>query len=305
MKEKLRQLFGLTSKAEETAGKLPDLLAEVDRVASTMMQGFHGRKKKGVGEAFWQYSEFFDQVHERRKIDWRRSAREDRLYVKENEWEASESVFLWRDNSPGMDWKGNSEKTKYTKKQTAEILMLALAKLLTNVDERVAMIGTSGTLSRKIDGLVGELSADLDTNPDAWKNLGQKGKPLPKDGFAVIFSDFFADPEEVQQAIGRLADRGVKGHLVQILDREEIDFPFEGNIRFEDLNTDDTVRIPKAEAIRREYKQELHKKHKELSDMARRIGWGYTVHITDEPLHDGLMPFYNGGQQMPNKEFKP
>jgi uncharacterized protein (DUF58 family) len=297
MKNRLKSLFKLTAKAEETANKLPDLLAEVDRVANTMMLGFHGRRRKGQGDAFWQYSEFFDQEHERRRIDWRRSAKEGRLYVKENEWEASESIFLWRDNTPGMDWKGSSSETQYTKKQTSEILLLALAKVFTNVDERVALIGTEGGLSRKIDTLVNELAHKDNTDPEAWKKLGLEGKPLPKDGYAVIFSDFCSSLEDIQAALGRIADRGIKGHLIQVLDREEIEFPYEGNVLFKDLNSHDDVRMPKSENIREEYKKVLAKRQKEIARIAKTLGWTYSLHVTDQPHHLGLMPFYDTGKE--------
>jgi uncharacterized protein (DUF58 family) len=305
MLEKLKKLFKLSSEAEKTASRLPDLLAEVDRVASTMMQGFHGRRKKGAGETFWQYSEFFDQEHERRKIDWRRSAKEDRLYVRENEWEASESVFLWRDSSPGMDWK-YSDKTQYTKKEAAEILMLSLGKLLTNVDERVAMIGTEGGLSRKIDSLINELAVEPETNELAWEELGQKGKPLPKDGYVVLFSDFLGrNQEEVESAVIRLANLGVKGHLVHVNDRAELDFPYEGNILFENMNSGNEALIPKTESIKEEYNQKVKDHKKAIQKLAESVNWGYSSYVTDEPLHYALIPFYNGGQDVSNSKPAP
>ena len=81
--------------ADILAGNLPSLLVAADRVAATVAQGVHGRRRAGQGESFWQYRayEAEDPTHH---VDWRRSARSDALYVRENEWEAAQSVWLCR-----------------------------------------------------------------------------------------------------------------------------------------------------------------------------------------------------------------
>ena len=65
--------------------------------------GVHGRKRSGPGETFWQYRpySFGDNVQQ---IDWHRSARSDRVFIRENEWEAAQSVWLWRDPSASMEY---------------------------------------------------------------------------------------------------------------------------------------------------------------------------------------------------------
>ena len=78
--------------AEKLSGALPPLLVEAERLVSTLAIGVHGRKRSGQGETFWQYraAQPGDSLGQ---IDWRRSARSDRLYVRETEWEAAESVL--------------------------------------------------------------------------------------------------------------------------------------------------------------------------------------------------------------------
>jgi len=51
------------------------------------------------------------------QIDWRRSARGDQVYIRENEWEAANTVYFWRDGSDGMDW--SSSKKLPTKRNRA------------------------------------------------------------------------------------------------------------------------------------------------------------------------------------------
>jgi uncharacterized protein (DUF58 family) len=69
------------NKAEHLADALPPLLVEADRVAHTIAQGLHGRRRAGMGEAFWQFRRY-RQGDMATSIDWRKSARSDRLYVR-------------------------------------------------------------------------------------------------------------------------------------------------------------------------------------------------------------------------------
>ncbi len=83
------------------AAGLPRLILEARRIAATVIHGLHGRRRSGSGENFWQYRRFLSGEPARR-VDWRRSARDDHLYVREREWEASHTVWIWPDLSPSM-----------------------------------------------------------------------------------------------------------------------------------------------------------------------------------------------------------
>src|SRR5205823_14024876 len=83
------------------AATMPRLVLEARRVAATVIHGLHGRRRAGSGENFWQFRRFVSG-EEARRIDWRRSARDDNLYVREREWEAAHTIWLWPDRSPSM-----------------------------------------------------------------------------------------------------------------------------------------------------------------------------------------------------------
>ncbi len=90
-----------------------------------------------------------------RQIDWRRSASSDHLYVREREWEAAHTVWLWPDLSPSMDFRSHLSTT--TKRERAIVLMLAAAELLVRGGERVALLGlTQPTASRKATTRIAE-----------------------------------------------------------------------------------------------------------------------------------------------------
>src|ERR1700724_3881200 len=73
------------------AAAMPRLVLEARRVAATVIHGLHGRRRAGPGENFWQYRRFMSGEPASR-ADWRRSARDELLYVREVEWEAADSV---------------------------------------------------------------------------------------------------------------------------------------------------------------------------------------------------------------------
>jgi len=56
----------------ELAGTLPALMVAADRVAATVIQGVHGRRRVGQGDAFWQYRPY-REGDSASQIDWRKS----------------------------------------------------------------------------------------------------------------------------------------------------------------------------------------------------------------------------------------
>src|ERR1700675_4891702 len=87
--------------ALDLARRLPQLVVAAKDVAASVRHGVHGRRQAGVGEAFWQFPPFVPGESASR-IDWRRSARDDRTFVREREWEAAHTIWIWIDRSPSM-----------------------------------------------------------------------------------------------------------------------------------------------------------------------------------------------------------
>src|SRR6202023_3377612 len=109
------------------AASMPRLILEARRVAATVIHGLHGRRRAGPGENFWQYRRFVSGEPASR-VDWRRSARDDHLYVREQEWEAAHTVWIWPDRSPSMAF--SSRLAECTKLDRALVMALALAEIL-------------------------------------------------------------------------------------------------------------------------------------------------------------------------------
>jgi len=120
------------------AAAMPRLILEARRVATTVMHGLHGRRRAGPGENFWQYRRFVSGEPAAR-VDWRRSARDDHLYVREQEWEAAHTVWIWPDRSPSMVFA--SPLVRDTKLYRALVVAMALAEVLVEGGERVGIPG--------------------------------------------------------------------------------------------------------------------------------------------------------------------
>lgn len=276
-----------TPQSEALAASLPALLIAARRVAATVAQGVHGRRRAGLGESFWQYRPFVPGDGAGR-IDWRQSARADsasgvRYFVREREWEAAQTVVLWRDGGPGMRWK--SRLARAEKIDRASLLLLALAALLLRAGERVRLAGAE----RAVAGRAGleQLAGALATAAPGFPEMA-----LPRHGVAVLFGDFLAPVEETRALLGRLAAAGMGGHLLAVLDPAEAELPYEGRVRFETPGGGERVLVPRAGEVRAAYGHRLASHQAALAGMAAAAGFGWTVHRTDAPPEAALLALH-------------
>jgi uncharacterized protein (DUF58 family) len=282
----------LRDRAEETAAALPPLLVAAERVAATVAQGVHGRRRVGQGETFWQFRQY-EPGEAAARIDWRESAKSDRLYIRETEWEAAQSVWLWRDASQSMDYSsaGYLPGGRWPmKRERAELLLVALASLLVRAGEHISVLG-SGTppISGRI--ALSRVAALIGREATAGPGLPEF-EPLPRFGQLVLFGDFLAPLEEVNAALGRFAAGGLKGHLLQIVDPAEEDLPFDGRVRFAGVEEKDEVVISRVEGVRGAYAERFHRHRLGLAAIARAFGWGFGFHRTDRPPHLALLALH-------------
>ncbi|MBV9199217.1 MAG: DUF58 domain-containing protein [Alphaproteobacteria bacterium] len=279
----------LRDRAEQAAAVLPPLLVAAERVAVTVAQGVHGRRRVGQGETFWQFRQY-EPGDAASRIDWRESAKSQRLYVRETEWEAAQSVWLWRDASPSMNYTSAHyvQGAEWpTKRDRAELLLVALASLLVRGGERLTFLGSgmapmSGriALSRVVE-LIGRDQADAPSLPAF--------EPLPRAGQLVLIGDFLSPPDAVNSVIARFAAAGLKGHLLQVVDPAEEDLPFDGRVRFEGVEERDQVVISRVENVREDYSGRFRRHRDELGAIAATLGWTFGFHRTDRPPHLALL----------------
>ena len=275
-------------RAEALGAGLPALMVAAERVASTVSQGVHGRRRVGQGETFWQFRRY-EQGDSIQQIDWRQSAKSVPVYVRESEWEAAQSVWLWRDGSASMNFQ--SSKQNASKANRAELLLLALASLLARGGERAALLGT-GMVPISGRTVLLRLCAMLESGASETEGLPQV-ETLPRHCRVTWFGDFLSRPEDLDAVIGAYANRGVKGHLIQILDPAEELLPYTGRVMFGGMESGDgDVLVRRVEGLRAAYSQELARHNDALRAVVGRYGWTLATHRTDHAPEPVLMALY-------------
>lgn len=276
----------LERQAAVLSGPLPPLLVAAERVAATVAQGVHGRRRVGVGESFWQFRRYQpgDPIQ---RIDWRQTAKAQAVFVRELEWEASQSIWLWRDASAGMGYR--SDPKLPTKRERAELLLAALASLLSRAGERVALLGTGQRPSASRFGLA--RMVDQVVRDQAGPPLPPP-VPLPRHAEVVLLGDFLSPLPEIDRTIELLVARGVRGHLLQVLDPAENTLPFAGRVRFAGFANERETLVPRVERIRDRYRERLAAHQEGLATLTRAVGWSFSRHSTDRPATAALLALY-------------
>ena len=279
----------LHHRAEVLAAPLPPLMVAAKRVASTVAQGVHGRRRVGQGETFWQFRRY-QPGDSTSRIDWRRSAKSSHLYVRETEWEAAQSVWLWRDASASMDYASAPEVGP--KRRRAELLLLALSVLLVRGGERVAVLGAG--LRPASGRVVLARSARMFGDGDPATASLPAPEALPRHARIVLIGDFLSPLPEVKAAIAAFDALGVRGHILQVLDPAEETLPFSGRVRFLGPEAEGAALIGRAETAGADYVRAMGAHQAGLADLARSAGWGFLRHRTDHSPETALLALYLG-----------
>ena len=280
----------LREQAEALAEAFPPLVAEAEHVASTVAQGVHGRRRTGMGESFWQFRRF-REGDTAASVDWRHSARSRHLFVREAEWAAAESVWIWRDASPSMDYASDNQVP--TKRDRATVLALALTSLLIQGGENVAPLGggfaptTGRTAQRRMAHALIDKPAD-----GATASSLPPPEQLPRYAQVVLISDFLSPVEDIVASIKGYAAEGIRGHMIQILDPAEEDLPFNGRTEFEGIEENLRLMTGRAERMRKAYHARLNLHRDRIVEAARRVDFTFATHRTDRAPHTALLALY-------------
>lgn len=277
----------LRQSAEDIAASLPPLLADAEHLAANMMLGEHGRRRPGVGEEFWQYRPA-QPSDEARLIDWRRSARSDQHFIREREWQASQTVLIWVDRAQSM---GFASKNLPTKGNRARTLALATAILMLRAGERVGLTGYTVPPRTGSLQLLRLTEALLQTDETSDYGAAETTGMLPKSR-ALFVSDFMGPLAPARDALLQAAERGVRGAILQVLDPEEEAFPYDGRTVFQSMSGGITHETLQAGNLRGRYLERLAERKAELAELAQVAGWQYACHHTGESAQSALLWLY-------------
>ena len=269
------------------AETIPRLILEARRVAATVIHGLHGRRRAGPGENFWQYRRFMSG-EPASNVDWRRSARDDFLYVREREWEASHTVWIWPDRSPSMAFA--SALVTDSKLDRTLVVAFALAEVLVQGGERVGVPGLlRPTASRNV---IEKMAEAIVHDPTERASLPPSFAPSPLSE-VVLLSDLWSPTSEVLATIAQLSGTGAQGHVVQIVDPAEESFPYSGRIEFIEPEGAGSVTAGRAETWRNDYTGLVERHRAAIRAETDRLGWTFTIHRTDRPASELLLVLHS------------
>ncbi|HLH50088.1 MAG TPA: DUF58 domain-containing protein [Roseiarcus sp.] len=274
------------SDAASLAARLPSLVVAAKQLAQSVMHGVHGRRRAGPGENFWQFRPFLSG-EPAAAIDWRRSAREDRAYVREREWEAAHTVWLWTDRSASMRFA--SPMAQATKIDRGVVLGFAAADLLVRGGERVGLIGLTRPLATRgvIERFAEAVSVDEGLN--AAPAPLPPAQPLKAHSKAILIGDFLSEDDAIRRCINALSAEGAEGHVLMIADPIEEAFPFEGHTEFVAADGALRLRAPRAQGLRQDYLERLRRHREAVREACRDRGWSFAIHRTDRPAAGALL----------------
>jgi uncharacterized protein (DUF58 family) len=270
------------ARAKARAALVPDCLVEARRIANTVSAGWHGRRRRGIGENFWQFRPY-SPGEDMARIDWRRSARDDHTYIRDKEWQAAHTVWLWADLSPSMMYR--SSLSQVSKESRALVLMLALAEILARSGER---IGSPGLMEPVAARNAAERLAAALVFADLTSGLPDTGM-IRSQSEIVLIGDFLDPLQNVMARIEPLAKRGLRGTLISIADPAEAEFPYAGRTEFTDPETGAKFTAGRAEILAEDYRTAYAASRDALGAELRHLGWSLIRHTTDHPASEALV----------------
>src|SRR5947207_1112712 len=273
--------------ARTLAETLPRLILEARKIAATVIHGLHGRKRAGPGEQFWQYRRFISG-EPARQVDWRRSARDGILYVRELEWEASHTVWIWPDRSPSMHF--TSHLASESKLERTLVITFAMAEVLVHGGGRVCVpgltrpSGSRNVLDKMANAVVHDVLERASLPPSfAPSSLAE----------IVVVSDFWAPTADIVQTLARLGSNGSHGHVIQVVDPAEETFPYSGRVEFIEPEGAGSITAGRAEAWKHEYETRVARHRAEIRAETDKLGWSFTIHRTDRPATELLLALHS------------
>jgi len=257
-------------------------------LSASISHGAHGRRRAGAGEEFWQYRAA-DASDSLRDIDWRRSARSDDHFVRQLEWQNTQSVHLWVDRGASMLFR--SDKRVPTKAERAIVLGLAVGILLEKAGEKVGLTDSVEPPKTGLSQIEKMAVSLVQSAPDQEFSIPAR-KQMKQGQKAVFISDFLGDWNNIFDGLSYAADQNVDGYLVQVLDPVEQDFPYKGRTVLLSMTGGHKFETLRAQSLRDEYREKLAERQDALQQLARTTGWYYCSHVTDTPAITPLMWLY-------------
>lgn len=247
----------------------PNLLSGLEGLnfkARYIMEGFlagqHASPFHGFSVEFSDYRKY-QPGDDLRRLDWRLYARSDRLCIKRYMQETNVRFYLLCDTSASMNYRGTS--AWGSKLDCAKVLTVALSWFLLKQNDAAGMIclqadaatpefirpsqkpSQFGLMLRQLERLPGA------GGPCLARLLSHAARLVHRRSVVLFFSDLLEPSEEVALGFKQLRFLGHEVIVFQILDRDEVEFPFVQGGIFEDMEEGQRRQVDVSETVRKRY----------------------------------------------------
>jgi uncharacterized protein (DUF58 family) len=243
--------------APTDAARMGKLQFMARQVVEGVITGQHKSPHRGFSVEFSEHREYVPG-DELRHLDWRAYARSDRHYIKLYEQETNLRATIVIDTSSSMKFAGKIDYARHLSACLAYLLATQqdLAGLVA-IDESIQFEIPPGSSPAHLDRLFKALEAlDVGKGTELARHLHTLAEKLPRRSLVVLVSDLWVDPEELTKALQHLRYRKHQAMVLHLLDRNEIDLPYDKQITLKDLETNEELQIDPAE-LREAYKAQV------------------------------------------------
>jgi uncharacterized protein (DUF58 family) len=264
-------------------------------VVEGFWKGLHRSPYHGFSAEFTEYRQY-SPGDDTRYLDWRLYARSDRYYLKRFEDDTNLRCHLLVDRSRSMDY-GSLD---YTKADYVRTLAATLAWFLHSQGDAVGLLSFDERVReylppRHRHGHLRQLMLSLENPARGGRTsldepLRRAADLARKRGLLVLMTDLLTPLAGLETNLARLTAAGHEVLLFQVLDPNELAFPFERPMLFEDLETRQEVYIDPA-ALRSEYQRRLEQHCREAELVCQKLGASSYRLVTNQPLELGLGDF--------------
>jgi len=287
----------------DVIAQIADLTLRSRRLAEGAISGQHRSPFHGFNIEFASYREY-TPGDDLRRLDWRVFARSDRHYIKQYEEESNARVTFVVDASASMSYRG--DKAALSKFDYAATLVVSLAMLLARQQDPVGLVLFDEDASKVLppsatQSQVNVISGLLEQCVPARKTelgglLRSLSGQIRRRGLMVIVSDLFTDLDAVYDGLNRLRFQGHEVLVLQVLDRDEVDLPFDGPTLFRDIEGDEEL-FAEPRAFQHAYRRAMQEFLDGVSKECGSRGYDHVRFFNDAPLGKSLSTFLHARQE--------
>jgi uncharacterized protein (DUF58 family) len=281
----------------------PEFFAKLDGIdlrARSVVEGFlHGLHRSpyiGFSVEFASHHEYVPG-DDPRHINWKIYARQHRLYVKDFDGDTNLNLYILLDVSGSMACASlGRSKLNYAATLAAALAHLAIrqhdaAGVTLFADSVLASLQPKASLhqEQEIFGLVNGITPRAPT--DAGKAIHQAAELCRKRGLVAVISDCFDDVPRIMDGLDHLLFLKHEVVVFQVLDPWERDLPLEGNVRFRDLETGETL-TTLSDGVRDSYRRAVREWLADLERECLTRGIDRVELTTNDPLDRALLDYF-------------